>query len=211
MKYKSLMACIGLVITGTSWGENKHMDDRLVTDAYEKASMGFAENDVVYVRENVNKSQSNEQLKGLGGLVHVGYLGVESQGRTGDFAYATFSGAGDIYRTGTEVFADTLLELPDGYSFDWVRVWGRDTNVDNNLRFFVFQTCYPNFSAGAPDSTNLGSITSPGSGGDWSASVALSDVTVDNTSCTYYVRTAFDATGSSLRLYKIRAELNPEL
>lgn len=211
MKYKSLVACVGLVFAGSSWGENRHMDDRLVTDALEKASMGFAENDVVYVRENSNKSQSNEQIKGLGGLVHVGYMGVESQGRTGNFTYSTISGSGDIYRTGTEIFSDTLLELPDGYSFDWVRVWGRDTNVDENLRFFVFQTCYPSFSAGAPDSTNLGTITSSGNAGDWSASVSLSDVTVNNTSCTYYVRTAFDDTGSSLRLYKVRAELNPAL
>ena len=184
----------------------------LVTDVNEKLEAGFSEDDILYKLTN-KPTPPGEQLqntKGASSLVQVGYLGVESQPRTSNFTYSTLDGAGDIFRAtgGSETFRDLLLELPDGHTFSWVRAWGEDSDEDDELTFFVFSTCLPDLSAGSPDSTQLGTFSSSGSAGEWSGSVNVGGVTINNRLCNYWVRTRFDDVGSSLRLYKIRAELS---
>lgn len=208
------LAMVALCSTSLN-AESIYPEAELITDPAAKLIAGFEADDILYkLPENMMKHTGEEavsSVNGIGGLVHVGYLGVESQGRKSDFIYSSQLGVGDIYRDGgTELFADILLELPDGYSLSWIRAWGYDSSASDDLQFFVYSSCLPNLTAGAITSTQLGTITSSGSAGNWSASVSL-DVEVDNTLCTYWVRTRFNSGDNTNRLYKIRAELNPIL
>jgi hypothetical protein len=213
MKIINIIAIGTLFTSLSSFAESRHADAILVEDNQYKIDAGFMPNDEVYKlpsdRITVYENDAIQNKRG-GSLVHVGYLGVESQGRNSDFEYGS-SGSGDIHRTSvTEKFADTLLELPDNHTINWIRVWGSDSDAVENLQFYIFEICLPNFSAGALSSTTLADITSSGDSGDWSASVNINPgIEVNNTGCTYVVRTRFDTATNSLRLFKIRAELNP--
>jgi len=105
-----------------------------------------------------------------------------------------------------------LLELPDGSTLTFVRAWGYDSNASEKLRIIVFEACLPSFSGGSITNTNLGAFetTEPGTPGDWSDSISLtsSNIVVDNQSCTYFARTFFGAANSTIRLYKVRAQVN---
>lgn len=190
--------------------QSRHDQALLVTDINQKIAMGFIESDVVYELPN-NKSldlnADSNTIRGAGTVVRIGYMGVESEGRTSAFEYGS-SGLGDIHRTGSELFTDILLDLPEGADFDFVRIWGNDTNAAQDMSFFLFERCLPEFSSGDITSTTLGSIDSNTSAGIFSVliNIVSDNITVDNTGCTYTLRTRFDAADSTLRLFKVRAE-----
>ena len=210
IKYTFILAL--LLLNVNALANNQHEQAVLITDSVKKHSMGFAENDVVYELLNENpldQSADINTIQGGGTIVRIGYMGVEAQGRTSSFTYATISGVGDIYRTsGSESFADILLDLPNGADFDFVRIWGRDTNVAEDMSFFLFERCLPEFSSGDITQTTLGSIDSNTSAGNFSVliNIAADNITINNSGCTYTLRTRFDTTDNTLRLYKVRAE-----
>jgi len=210
IKYIFILAL--LLFNINALANSQHEQAVLITDLAKKHSMGFTESDIVYELLNENpldQSADINAIQGVGTLVRVGYMGVEAQGRTSNFTYASLTGAGDISRTSaSEAFADILLDLPDGADFDFVRIWGRDTNVGQDMSFFLFERCLPEFSSGDITQTTLGTIDSNTSAGNFSVliNIAADNITINNAGCTYTLRTRFDATDSTLRLYKVRAE-----
>jgi hypothetical protein len=176
--------------------------------------MGFEPEETVYKLinknpENQNADKQYNEIKGIFSPKRVGYLGVESQGRTSNFQYSTASGFGDIYRSsGTDAFTDILLQLDNASDFNFVRIWGYDSNLLEDMTFFLFRMCLPTFSGGAVISTQLGTVDSSTSAGNFSVliNIAADAITVNNATCTYTLRTRFDALNSTLRLYKVRAE-----
>jgi len=200
-------------LNGHVGAESRNNQTVLVSDLAKKQSMGFAESDVVY--ELLSQSSSDQSadvnaVRGIANTVRIGYMGVEAEGRTSNFTYDTISGSGDIYRTSvSELFTDISLDLPDGATFNFVRIWGRDSNATEDMTFFLFERCLPGFSSGSITQTTLASIDSNTSAGNFSAIINISNdsITIDNNACTYTLRTRFDVADSSLRLYKVRAEL----
>jgi len=188
----------------------------LVTDIQLKLDAGLTADSVMYQmpEESYTVYEGEDYLKSTnrGGstLVHVGYLGVEANGRSSEFEY-TSSGNGDIRRsnTGSEQWTDILLELPDGYLLNWIRVWGKDTNAAEDMTWFVDSACYPILSAGSVTFTTIATFSSSGSAGNVSYSTNIGGIALDNSSCSYFVRTRFPVEGTTLSLYKIRAELVP--
>jgi len=209
IKYIFILAL--LLLNVNALANNQHDQAVLITDLVKKHLMGFAESDVVYELLNERSLDQNADINAIQGgtIVRIGYMGVEAQGRRSSFTYGSFSGSGDIFRTSDfESFADILLDLPDGADFDFVRIWGRDTNVDEDLSFFLFERCLPTFSAGDITQTILGTIDSITSAVGFSVliNIAADNITINNTGCTYTLRTRFDTTDNTLRLYKVRAE-----
>jgi hypothetical protein len=210
IKYTFILVLLLLNISALA--NNKYDQAVLITDLVKKHSMGFTESDVVY--ELLNQSSLDQTadinaIQGMGTIVRIGYMGIESEGRTSNFAYGTASGSGGIFRTSaSEQFTDILLDLPDGADFDFVRIWGRDTDVAQDMTFFLFERCLPDFSAGVITSTTLGSVISNTSAGDFSVLINISadNITINSSGCTYTLRTRFNITGNALRLYKVRAE-----
>ncbi len=208
-----MMASI-FIISSNGRAEYRHEQAVLVTDANEKSAMGFGQEDVIYKLKSTSSENQwadieYNQVRGVVNPPRVAYLGVESQGRTSNFLYNTFAGMGDIFRSpGIDAFADILLELEDGSDFNFVRIWGYDNNASEDMAFFLFERCLPAFSGGPVTSTQLGTIDSSSASGNFSIliNIAANNITVDNTACTYSLRTRFDATDASLRLYKVRAE-----
>jgi hypothetical protein len=204
-----------LLISFSVWAQNSRDNAVLVTDINKKLSMGFTDKDTVYDLQNhesLDPYADRPLQKGIGiqQPVKIGYMGNEAEGRTTDFEYSTLSGAGDIYRTSTEMFADILLDLPHGQSFDYLRVWGRDSNISYDMTFFLFERCLPTSSAGNITTTTLGDVSTTGNSGDFTLLLNLTneEIFVDNRACTYSLRTRFDTTGSTLLLYKVRADIN---
>ena len=203
------------IISTYGLAESRHENSILITDINEKLSMGFEPEDTLYRINNLNSENYNadkefNETRGFSSPKRVGYLGVESQGRTSQFQYSTGAGYGDIYRSsGTDAFTDILLELDDASDFNFVRIWGYDSNVVEDMTFFLFERCLPAFSGGPVTSTQLGTVDSSTSAGNFSVliNIAADAITVDNTSCTYTLRTRFDTTNSTLRLFKVRAEM----
>ena len=210
MKY---ILTVGLLFTAVCEARQSEREDALeILDPARKVAAGFKANEVIYEIPSTNQAeQDNDQLRGGGGgfTSYQSYMGVESRGREGTFTYDTVSGAGDIYRTGGDTFADILLEVPNNNEFEFVRIWGYDSNGAEDMSFFLFERCLPAFSAGPIDTTTLGTVDSNTSGGDFSALITVPAGTfVDNEGCTYTLRTRFDTSDNTLRLYKVRAQSN---
>ncbi len=109
-------------------------------------------------------------------------------------------------------FADAPLDLPHGASLKWLDVWGYDASAEN-LTFWLYSVCLPDFSAANSTRTILVSGTSSGSGGFFFRQTQFgAGVTVDNQSCHYKVRVRFDdgsstcSEGFNLAIQKMRVE-----
>lgn len=213
MKY---IMTVGLLFAAASEArQNERNDAYEIQDPARKVAAGFKATEVIYEIHSTNQTEQNDdQTRGVGGGItsYQSYMGVEARGRESTFTYDSASGMGDIYRTGGDLFADILLELPNNNEFDFVRIWGYDSNAAEDMSFFLFERCLPAFAAGSIDTTTLGSVVSNTSGGDFSALINVPDGTfVDNESCTYTLRTRFDTSDNTLRLYKVRAQSNLSL
>mgnify|MGYP000297699026 CR=1 FL=1 len=185
-------------------------DAILVEDIEYKLAAGFKADDVVY---RLPKADRLENTGVRGGITtnYKGYAGVEARGRFSTFAYSS-SGNGNIWRTGGDSFADIMLSMPNGNEFDFVRVWGSDTNVAEDLHFFTFERCLPAFGGGPIVQTILDDVESTGSGGDFSLLMTIpTDTFVDNQTCTYSTRVRFDTSDSSMRVFKVRAQSEVQL
>ena len=111
-----------------------------------------------------------------------------------------------MYYTGGDNFAHVQVDMPSGASFKGVRWWGFDNHAAD-LKLFVFKTCLPAFGAGSQVATVLESASSAGTPGAVSGFINIPGVeTVDNEACTYWVSIRWDASSSTLQLYKIRAQ-----
>lgn len=159
--------------------QGRHESSVLILDAGKKLGMGFSEKDEVY--EFVNKNSSDDQADKYqrevngGAIVRTAYLGVEAHGRTGDFEYGTLYGAGDIYRTSaSELYTDILLTLPNHANFNFLRIWGTDTNQSQDMTFWLYEQCLPFSTAGIVNTTVLATLTSNTSAGNFSVLIDLS-------------------------------------
>lgn len=207
---KSILTLAALCSFTVNANQSLRDDAILVDDVDYKLAHGFKADDVVYKLPEAGMREE-KALKG-GSTVRQGYMGVEFIGRVSDFAYDTYYGSGDIFRTGGDQFADVKLEIPDGNTFTFVRVWGYDSNAVENMTFFVFERCLPSFSSGSITQTILGQVEVNTSVGEFTDLVTIADSTIiDRETCTYAVRVRFDDTGNSLRVYKARAQSNGAL
>jgi hypothetical protein len=133
--------------------------------------------------------------------------GRQFEGRNFDFNKRSRIGHDDIYRSGPEQFADAQLYLPSGADLQFIRTWGFDSNGADNIVFFLFQICLPDFGAAASNLTQVLSFATGGAPGNFSIFTSVPGIlNIDNQSCTYQLRARFDATGTSLNLNKARAQ-----
>jgi hypothetical protein len=134
----------------------------------------------------------------------------QESGWFGPHVYGTFYGRGDIFLRSGSVswWSDGQIDIADGARLESVRWWGHDAHPTRNLEFFVIKSCLPDSTPGYPDVTILASQMSAGSSGDQINEMDVRE-TVDTKLCTYWTRVRFDATGTLLRLYKVRAQWKP--
>ncbi len=200
-----LMAIIGSFTVNAN--QSLRDDAILVEDLEYKLAAGFKADDVIYrLPEAQMKSESQSIRGGAGGTVFQSYVGGEARGRESDFAYES-SGQGNIWRTGGDNFADIMLVIPEGNEFEFVRVWGFDTDVAEDLQFFTFERCLPTFAGGPIVQTVLDDVNVTTSSGAFSNVMTIPDSTfIDNQACTYATRVRFDSTGASMQVYKVRAQ-----
>lgn len=211
---KLLIAVVLFFYVQSVSSQGRHESSVLVIDAERKLMMGFSEKQEIYefVNTELSDYQADKYQKEINGgtIVRTAYMGVEAHGRTGEFEYGTMNGTGDIYRiSASEMFADILLTLPEAANFNFLRVWGLDTNVSQEMVFMLYEQCLPFSSPGIVSTTVLGTVTSYTiSGGNFSALIDLTQdgITIDNTLCTYTLRTRFDTTDDTLVLFKVRAQ-----
>lgn len=105
-------------------------------------------------------------------------------------------------------FADAPVLLRDDRRLLWLDVWTNDTNPTGFVDVALYRVCYPSFSAGVPDVTELavveGGTFSGGNRFDFSS--VPGPTHVDNGLCTYYVRARFSSVsvGATVQVQKVR-------
>ncbi len=206
---KSILLITAIASFTTNANQSLREDAILIEDDAMKMAAGFYPDEVVYMLPDSSYKPEVEPQNFRGGTTTVtqGYMGVEARGRESSFTYETPFGRGGIYRTGGDSFADMNMEIPNGNEFTFVRVWGNDTNVGEDLTFFVVERCLPAFSAGPIATTQLATETVDTSAGDFSAFIAIpADTFINTQDCTYTTRTRFNTADDSLQLFKIRAQ-----
>ena len=67
-----------------------------------------------------------------------------------DGGYANYA-ARTCTSSSTEQFIDHEIKLLNGDILSYIDVWGRDSNVNENLSLFLYKSCSPYLSAGALD------------------------------------------------------------
>lgn len=143
----------------------------------------------------------------------VSALGFEMRGRNSTFDYASSTPVGSMWcqSTSTENFADIRLHVPHNARITFFRMWGFDGSADHDLGSFLFESCLPNLSAGAPVNTVLAQLTSSGSPGSFTetTSLAAPQPVTDTRNCTYWARARFASAcqpGINLILRKFRIQ-----
>lgn len=151
----------------------------------------------------------------------VSALGFEMRGRNSTLEYATSTAAGSMWclAGSTENFADIRLHVPHNARISFFRMWGFDGSADHDLASFLFESCLPNLSAGAPVNTILAQLASSGSPGSFTEVVSLAtpQPVTDTQDCTYWARVRFGTVGTTcpaggnliLRKFRIQYTLVP--
>ena len=186
----------------------------LVTDPARLQKMGFSPD-----AKNVYELVRQEERSDVGGAQHdfgvsdPHFVAISAKSFTGrtdptgtDWAYdGGIVCCVDLNRLGNEVFADAQFILPDGALFDGLRWWAYDADAANDMNFFFFEVCQPDFSAGASTITSLTSDNTTGSTG-YQSSFDSVGITVNNKGCIYLARVSFGGTGNTNSLQKIRIQ-----
>lgn len=209
---KSILLLTAVASFAANANQSLRPEAILVEDVEYKLARGFKADDVVYRLPEAAMKSDTKAVKGGGTTIRQGYMGGEFIGRESDFEYGS-SGQGNIYRTSpSESFADVHMEIPDGNEFTFVRVWGLDSNAAENMTFFVFERCLPSFGSGPITQTTLGEVEVDTSAGEFTGLISIpADTFIDTEQCTYATRVRFDDTGSSLQVYKVRAQSDIQL
>lgn len=148
----------------------------------------------------------------------VSALGFEMRGRNSTFDFATSTNAGSMWciNGSVEQFADVRLHVPHNAQITFFRMWGYDGSTDHNLSSYLFESCLPNLSAGAPTNTILAQLDSSDSPGNFTETTALASPqpVTDTRNCTYWARARFanDCQGGGdliLRKFRIQYTLVP--
>ena len=189
-----------------------------ITDPAELAGLGFGADAIVYRAPEAGKPQplpagsEAESPEEFGpGAGYSAYEGDQFHGRISTYAYGCFFCTGDVFHTGGDPFASVQVEMPGGATFSAVRWWGHDNHAQD-LQLVVARTCLPAFAPGPPVNTLIGAGNSAGTPGDTTGVMTIfSPETVDNETCTYWVRVVWNAVGNTLRLYKVRAQWEREV
>jgi hypothetical protein len=188
-----------------------------VTDPARLQEMGFAP-DAENVYERLPSARERAPESTFGGATgFFSHAGMPSfQGNASGFVYDT-SAQGVFCQAGTPAafrFADIHLQPPNGAIFDRVSWWWRDVAAtsSDSMTLFVFETCLPTSSAGAPDITELNSNSTPSASiGNGFTQIPVNLSPVNTRDCTYTVRLSFrgnamDCIGNPLITYKVREE-----
>ena len=179
----------------------------LVTDPAVLASMGFAPDATVYVAQGVVPGENTPEPQSWGttSTSQISHPGNDFRGRVSTYAYDTGIGSRDVAFTGGDIFADASVNLASGAVWEGTRFWVNDS-IATDIGLFLFQTCQPVAGPANPATTQVGSGSSVGTGGNQSIVVAAAipgapptPVVVDNNACFYWVRVRFGAAGHILQ------------
>jgi len=177
-------------------------------------SQGVNPEALVSQGENPDALVVSLAVNATGQINHYAKEGRQFQERSSNFSRGTGTGFTNLVcnTTSTDPFADAQLQIHNGADLDFIRIWGNDTCAED-MTIFLFEYCQPDFAAGPVTFTNIGSVTTSGTPGDFSVLISAAGVlNVDNQSCTYQVRVRFDngsvgcTCGSTLVLQKVRAQ-----
>lgn len=152
----------------------------------------------------------DEDMAGV--LPNTGWINVfgnELRGRTGPYEYATSDTTGAQWCLGSERFADSRIELPHNANIQFFRMWGFDNDATHDVTAFLFESCLPNLSAGAPVNTILQEIGSTGSPGAFTVTSSPNAGPTNLQTCTYHVRVRFGANcggGGQTTVRKLRVQ-----
>lgn len=138
-------------------------------------------------------------------------LGYHFGGFSSGFNSATWVGGGLLCWTGsTNKTALARLHIPHGRKITFFRLWGYDNSSTGDLRANLWQSCLPDIaSATTPTMTQLATVVSSGTPGDFTVAQALNPVLVANAHvCTYWAEAVFSECGTSINLQarKVRVE-----
>jgi S-layer family protein len=198
-KLRSTFLMAGVLGVAALAGAADAQQGTLVTDPAVLASMGFSADATVYVAPGVVPGES----WGTTTTSQVSHPGNDFKGRISTYAYNTDVGARDVLYTAGDTFADSSVNLASGAVWEGTRFWVNDT-VASDIGLFLFQTCQPVAGPGGPTTTQVGSGTSTGTGGNQSIVVAAAlpgpaPVVIDNNACFYWVRARFGGAGQILQ------------
>lgn len=114
--------------------------------------------------------------------------------------------------TATQPFADIAVYLPDAATISSIRVFGFDSNVNNDMTMALVRRCTPANFFGNVTTTVISEIIPATSAGNFTQfqSIGANNV-VDNAACAYTMRVRFSSpgnpnpcVGTTLRVHKIR-------
>ena len=129
---------------------NNNISDEGIS-AYQDLTINYQLNDS-------NLTMNNEDELNKGAMFVYEYDasdGTDFDGRTSAIKWDSEGGNGvkRCYFTSLESFADHEIIMGPKDVLDAVKVWVNDTDVDDDLRVIVYQTCLPLYSAGSPSIT----------------------------------------------------------
>ena len=152
-----------------------------------------------------------------GGTEFSTYSAFAMRASTGDTLFDETS-AGRWCATGSgNPFGDIVVDLPDDARVQVLRVWGYDTDANDDLTVSLIRRCLPTETSGSVLTTVLAELTPEQTGGNFTTSTTLNPAApIDNRSCSYTLRTRFSTpgtptpcAGANLRLQKVRLQFVP--
>jgi hypothetical protein len=195
-----------------------HAAERPLT-TQEAAALGLDANDATVVRtaEPTTGDIAHAPDDINGGSEFATYSAFAMRGSNGETQFNQ-TAAGRWCETSSDgAFGDIVLDLPDETQVQILRVYGYDTDADDDLTVSLIRRCLPTETSGSVLTTVLAELTPAQTGGNFTTSTSINPaVPIDTRSCSYTLRTRFSTpgspnlcAGSNLRLQKVRLQIVP--
>lgn len=180
------------------WAASSAYADRPATQA-EREAAGFDDPSMVLMVRDTPAAAPSGMRSPDGGASTDWQtrFGVDFTGRTSDIVYGFAAPPSFGCDSGTERFATTAFDLPNGAVINFVDIFGFDANASDNLISFFYSVCQS--APGTPITTELQSVSSSGSGGNFLVTMdfTASPITVDRYSCHYLLRVNLASSSST--------------
>jgi len=194
VRYSMLALCLALSLDALAAGDKVRLSNDEIRALGEDPQVGEFYR-LSLDQNSVNADQSAPN--GGAGVLYTSIAASEFRPRSNHaFFNVPFHAALLCQVGGTNSLAEAQLQLPQGATLQFLRIYASDLS-DENLNVALVERCQPNTAAGNVTTTMLASVLTSGTPGRLTQSISFpAATTINNNLCIYSLRVQFANTAN---------------